>query len=200
MNQQRDLPVGQQLGHFAGLGSRIGADADIERLALLDRRSQGTGRFLQRRVLIETVRIEDVDVIQPQALEALVQAGQDVFARAATLAIGAGPHVPAGLAGDDELVAVGGEVFTQQPTEIDLGAAVRRTVIVGQVEVIDAQVEGGAQQGALAIQRRGVAKVVPQTQGQRRQYETAAADAAVRNTVITIGCGLISHLKLLGMK
>ena len=167
---------------------------------MLDRGGQGAGGFFERRVLVETVRIEDVDVIQAQALEALVQAGQDVFARAATLAIGPGPHVPAGLAGDDEFVAIGGEVFTQQPTEIDLGAAIGRPVIIGQVEVIDAQIEGGTQQGALTIQRRGVAKVVPEAQRQRRQHETAATHAAVRNTVIAIGCGLISHSKLLGME
>jgi hypothetical protein len=66
--------------------------------------------FLERRVGIEAVRIEDVDVVETHALQALVEAREQVFARAAALAVRARPHVPAGLAGDDQFVAVGREV------------------------------------------------------------------------------------------
>jgi len=69
---------------------------------------------------------------------------------------------------NDQFIAVLLEVFAQQTAEVDLGAAVGRAVVVRQVEVVDAQVEGGAQQRALGVDRRAVAEVVPQAQGQRR--------------------------------
>jgi hypothetical protein len=49
----------------------------------------------------------------------------------------------------------------QQRAKVDLGASKRRPVVVGQVKMRDAEVEGGAQQAALLFERRGVAKVVP---------------------------------------
>src|SRR3546814_11715346 len=51
--------------------------------------------LLQRRVRIKAVRVEDVHVVDAHAPEALVEAGEYVFARTAALAVGAGPHVPA---------------------------------------------------------------------------------------------------------
>src|SRR5207253_8312694 len=101
-----------------------------------------------------------------------------------------------GLAGNNQLVTVVLEVFAQQTTEVDLGAAIGRSVVVGQVEMIDAQVEGGAQQGALGVDRRAVAEVVPQAQRQRRQHQPAATNAAVRNGVVAISSSDIGHRTL----
>ena len=53
--------------------------------------------------------VEDVDVLQAHALEALVEAGEQVFARS-PFAIGPGPHVVAGLGGDDQFVAISAQV------------------------------------------------------------------------------------------
>src|SRR3712207_7010591 len=50
---------------------------------------------------------------------------------------------------DDELVAIGSEVVGEVPAEVGLRRAVGRPVVVGQVEVGDAQVEGAAQDGPL---------------------------------------------------
>ena len=63
------------------------------------------GRLLERCLGIETVRVEDVDVVEPHPAEALVEARQEVLARS-PLAVGAGPHVVAGLRRDDDLVPV----------------------------------------------------------------------------------------------
>ncbi len=60
--------------------------------------------FLERRVGIEAVRIEDVDIVEPHPLQALVEAGQHIFA-AAPFAVGTGPHQVAGLGRDDQFVA-----------------------------------------------------------------------------------------------
>jgi hypothetical protein len=48
--------------------------------------------------------------------------------------------------------------------EVGLGAAVGRAVVVGEVEVGDAQIERAAQDGALDVERLVVAEVVPEPQ------------------------------------
>ncbi|CRM71698.1 hypothetical protein [Pseudomonas sp. 22 E 5] len=193
VNQQRHFPLLQQSGHFAGFHPRIRRDTDVQRLALLHGSGECAGGFFQRGVGVKTVGVENIHVVDAQALQALVQARQNVFARTATLAVRAGPHVPAGFAGDDQLVAVVLEVFTQQTAEVDLGAAIRWAVVVGQVEVVDPQVECGAQQGALGVDRGAVAKVVPQPQGQCRQHQPTAAYAAVRDRFIAVFGSNVSH-------
>ena len=46
--------------------------------------------------------------------------------------------------------------------EVRLGAAVGGSVVVGQVEVGDAQVEGPTHDGALGVERPVVTEVLPQ--------------------------------------
>jgi len=162
VDQQRYLPLLEQRSDFASLHAGIRRNADVQRLALLHGGGEGAGGFFKRGVGVKAVGVENIHIVDAQALQALVQAGQHVFARTAALAVRAGPHVPTGLAGDNQFVAVLLEVFTQQTTEIDLGAAVRRAVVISQVEVVDTQVERRAQQGALGVDRGAVAKVVPQ--------------------------------------
>ena len=91
---------------------RVGRDAGVERLALADGAVERTQRLLQRRLRIRPVRVEDVDVVEPHPREALVEAREQVLARA-PLAVGAGPHVVAGLRRDDQLVPVGPEVVAR---------------------------------------------------------------------------------------
>ena len=179
-------------GRLACLGGGVAADAGVQRLALLHGRGQRTHGFFQRGVGVEAVAVEDVHVVQAHALQALVQAGQHVLARAAALAVGAGPHVVAGLAGDDQLVAVGLEVALQVLAKIGLGAAVGRAVVVGQVEVGDAQVKGRAQHVALGLEGRSVAEVVPQAQRDGGELEAAFAAGAVGNlAVVALGLGVV---------
>ena len=166
VDQQRHFPLVEQRCDFAGFNPGVRRDTDVQRLALLHGGGQGAGGLFQGRVGVETVRVENIHIIDAKALQALVQARQYVFTRTATLAVRTGPHVPTGFAGNDQFVAVVLEVFTQQPAEVDLGAAVRRAVVVGQVEVVDTQVERRAQQCALGVDRGAVTKVVPQPQGQ----------------------------------
>jgi len=107
------------------------------------------------------MRVEDVDVLEAHARQALIEARQQVLARA-ELAVRARPHVIAGLGRDDQLVAVGPEVLGEDATEVVLGAAVGRSVVVGEVEVRDAEVERASQHGATVRQRAVVAEVLPQ--------------------------------------
>jgi hypothetical protein len=149
-------------------------------------RRQSSHRFFERRVGVEAVRIEDVDVLEAHALQALVEARQNVFATAASLAVGAGPHVPAGLRRDDELVPVGHEILFEDLAEVGLGAAERRAVVVGEVEVRDAEIEGGAKHVALRRQGRVVAEVVPEAEREKRKLEPALAALAISHRFVTL--------------
>jgi predicted thioesterase len=110
---------------------------------------------------VDAVRVEDVDVVESEPAERLVEAREQIAA-ATELTIGTRPHVPTRLARDDEFVAVGLEVRAQHPAEVLLGGAVRRTVVVREVEVGDSAVKGMAQYFALGIEWPVVAEVVPQ--------------------------------------
>ena len=136
--------------------------------------------------------VEDVDVLQARAAERLVQAGGEVLQRA-EVAVGAVPHPPARLGRDDELVAVGPQVLGEHPPEVGLGAAGGRAVVVRQVDVGDAQVEGPPQDRPLAVQGAVVAEVVPQAEGDRGQVEAAAPAAAVGHGLVALRCGDIGH-------
>ena len=92
---------------------------------------------------------------------------EQVLARA-PVAVRSGPHVVAGLGRDDELVAVRREVLAEDPAEVGLGRAVGRAVVVRQVEVGHAAVEGPAEDGALGLERLVVPEVVPEPERDRR--------------------------------
>ncbi len=91
--------------------------------------------------------VEDVDVLEPHPLQALIEARQQILARA-QVAVRPGPHVPARLGRDDQLVAVGKEIFLQDLSESFFRRSIRRTVIVGKIEMRDAEIEAAAQHGA----------------------------------------------------
>ncbi len=183
MNQQRHFVFGQQLGHFARLGRRIRRDAHVQRLARMHRGRKRAGGFFQRRVGIETMRIENIHVIQAHALQALIKRRQHVFPRSAALAVRPRPHVPARLRRNQQFIAIRTEIVLEHSPEIGLGAAVRRAVVVRQIEVCDAEIERGAQDVALRGDRRGVAEVVPKTQRQRRQLPCRRCGKPSANSV-----------------
>ena len=140
---------------------------------------------------IETVVVEDVDVVDTEAPQALVQAREQVFARA-EVAVWAWPHVPPGFRRDHELVPVSSKVRLQDPAEVRFGAAVRRAVVVRQVEVRDPKIEGAPQDGALTVERSVGAEVVPQAQGDFREQETAAPTAAIAHRGVAVVSGLVA--------
>jgi hypothetical protein len=129
------------------------------------------------------VVVEDVDVVGAHAGQRRVEAVEKVLA-GAQIPVRPGPVVPAGLRGDDELFAVREEVLAKVAGEVLLGRPVRRAVVVGQVEVGDAEIEGAAQDVPLAVERHVVAEVVPQAQRHRGQHESALADPSVRHAAV----------------
>ena len=188
VDEQRDAHRREDLGRALGALRGVAGDAGIQGLALLDGGRERTHGLLERGVLVGAVAVEDVDVVQAHPLQALVEAGEQVLAGAAD-AVGPGPHVVAGLGADDELVAVGLEVGGEVAAEVLLGAAVGRAVVVGEVEVRDADVEGAAQDRALLVERLVVTEVVPQAEGDGGQVQTALAHLAVGHGAVAVRAG-----------
>ena len=182
----------QDRHRLAGALAVVGRDPDIQRLARPHDRIQRAHGFLERRVGVEAVRIEDVDIVQPQPLQRLVARGDDVFP-ASPFAIGPRPHQVAGLGRHDQLVPIALEIGAQDVAEHLLGPARRRAVVVGEVEMGDPQVEGRPADPALQLERPVPAEIVPQPQRHRRQHQAGAAAAAVDHLFIAVLGGLVGH-------
>ena len=96
-------------------------------------------------------------------------------------------------------VATGQVMVVLVTAQILLGAARLRTVVVGQVEVGDAVVEGGEAELLHGLIAARVTKIVPEPQRDGGQQQAALAAAVVRHGGITcIGC--LIHKKLLYCK
>src|ERR1700730_5048998 len=107
-------------------------------------------------------------------MQALVQAGEQILPRAPD-PVRTWPHVVAGFGGDDELVAASGQVGLQDPAEILLGGPIGRAIVVREVEVGDAKVEGTPDDRPLGLDRPVAAKVLPEPERHGRQHQAAAA-------------------------
>ena len=110
MDEEMDALGAENFSGAAGGVSIVAGDTDVEGFAGLHSGDEGAHGFFERRFAIGTVTVKNVHVIESQALQALVEAGEEVFARA-PFAVGSGPHVVTGFGRDDQLVAMGGEVF-----------------------------------------------------------------------------------------
>ncbi len=185
MDQQWRTEASKDVDRLPGSLIGVRRDADVECLALANRAVESTERLLHGRRRVEVVVIEDVDVVQTESFQALVEAGEQVLARS-QVAVGSGPHVPAGLGRDDEFVAQGREVLAQDATEVDFGTAVGRAVVVREVEVRDAAIEGTAQHRTRQIDRTVVAEVLPESEADRGELDTAATTAPVLHRVVAV--------------
>lgn len=81
-----------------------------------------------------------------------------------------------------------GEVFREEAANVFLGAAVWGTVVVREIEVGDAAIEGPAKNGACFVLIVEMAKVVPATERDFGKQQAGLATAAVGHaTVVTRG-------------
>ena len=185
MDQQRRSQPSKDGGRLFGALGRVRRDAHVQRLALADGGVERAHGLFQRRLGVKSMRVEDVDVLEAHPSKALVEAGQQIFSGAPD-PIRPGPHVVAGLTGNHQLVAVAGQVRLQDATEVFLGGAVGRSVVVGQVEMRDAQVEGPAEDRSLGLERAVMAEVLPQSERDGRQEQAAASGPPVRHPGIAL--------------
>lgn len=126
--------------------------------------------------------VEDVDVREAQPLQGLVKRGQQVFT-GAEVAVRARPHRVAGLGGDDELVAIGGEVFAENPPEGFLGGARDGAVVVREVEVCHAEVEGAQRDRARDGRVVDAPEIVPEAERDLREVQAGAAATGLEGGV-----------------
>jgi hypothetical protein len=89
----------------------------------------------------------------------VTEAGKEILSRS-EVAIGAMPHVPTGLGGDDKFVTICNEVLAEDASKVGLGAAIRKAVVVGQIEVGDTEVERSPQEGTLSRKQSVITKML----------------------------------------
>ena len=171
----------------------IARDADVQRLPLPHDLFEREHAFLERGLGVGPVVIEDVDVIEPHSRQALIEACDQVLA-GTTIAVRPRPHRPAGLVGDDQLITVRREIAAQDATERDLGAPRLRAVVVGEIEVRDAEVECPADHRARFIEWIDAAEVVPEPEGDRGKGDPASAATAVGHPFVS--CVRVHALRL----
>src|SRR5690606_27761650 len=109
------------------------------------------------------------------------------------LAIGTGPHIVAGLGRNDDLVAIGAEIAGQHLAEQLLGRAWRGTVIVGEVEMGDAPVEGVTQDFEGGIIVAGATEILPETERDDGEFQARFAAAAVLHGCVARVGGTVGH-------
>ena len=85
-----------------------------------------------------------------------------------------------------------------EPTEVRLGRAVGRAVVVGQVEVGHPEVEGAPADRLLGREGAVVAEVVPEAERDHGQHQPAAAAAAVGEHVVAVRGEEVAHGPTLG--
>src|SRR5262249_52786073 len=72
--------------------------------------------------------------------------------------------------------------------DVDFGAARRRAIVVGKVEVSDAAIECGVNHSSLVVGRAVAAEVLPTTERDRRELQApTAAAAVVHSSSVTVG-------------
>ncbi len=85
------------------------------------------------------------------------------------------------------------KILSVESAKVFFSRAGRRAVVVGQVEVRDAHVEGASGDGASVLEHVQAAEVVPPAERDGRQLQPAAADAVIDHLVITVFKSLITH-------
>jgi len=138
-------------------------------------------RLLDRRRVIKAVDLVEVDVVHPEPRQAGVDLGEDRLARQPG-AVGARPHAPIDLGGDDDLVAAG-EIADRAAENL---LAVAERIAVGGVEEIDAGVDRfpDKRPAFLLAEAPGViaavaATIAHATKADARDVEAGAAELGV---------------------
>ncbi|MPM68664.1 hypothetical protein SDC9_115598 [bioreactor metagenome] len=179
MDEQWRAEPASDLSGLAGALGRVAADTHVQRPTRADRVIERGNGLLEWGLRIEAMRVEDVYIIETEAAQRLIQRGEHVLASTTARSVGSGPHVISGLGRDHQFIPVGGQIRAQQLAEVDLRLAGRRPVVVCEVEVRDAGIEGGAHDLALGSGRMKVAEVLPQPQRDGWQQKSRASAAAI---------------------
>ncbi len=80
VDQQRRAERAEDLDRFDRALGAVGADSDIQRLALPDGGVEGAHRLVQWGLRVNAMRVEDVDVVEPHPPKALIEAPEEILA------------------------------------------------------------------------------------------------------------------------
>ena len=127
--------------------------------------------------------IEQIHVINLHTFQTLVERGHQILA-AAPIAIRAGPHVIAGFRRDEQFVAIGPEVLVHQSSHRLLGRTIDRTIVVSQVEMRDAVVEGIMGNLPASLIWIHAAEIMPKAETHLWQHHTRAPTALKLHPVV----------------
>lgn len=134
--------------------------------------------------------VENIYIIQLHPQQALIETGKQILA-ASPVSVGARPHLISGFCTDKKLVPVGMQLLLQNPAEIAFRASGSRAVIVGQVKMRNAVIEG-REDKALHIFKIGrISKIVPQSKRNSGKLKSASAAALVFHRFITVYVWLV---------
>ena len=176
----------ERLGELPGVHA---ARADVASLAGLHHVVERGERFFDRRFVIPAMDLVEVDVVGAEAAEAVVDFGEDRFAREAG-AVRVGPHAAVDLGGEHDRIARGH--FLEQLADDFFAGAIG--VDVGGVEEVDAGVERLLDEGPgfFFRQRPGMGAAVGHAVAHAAEtdagdFEAAVAEAGVLHGVVVVG-------------
>ncbi|MPM99938.1 hypothetical protein SDC9_147133 [bioreactor metagenome] len=190
MDNERRLQVFEVCCYFSSLPCRIVGDADIQSFSLTDHQIQCLRSLFEWCFGIRAVRIKNIHIIKSHPFQALIKARRQILF-GSPFPVWSGPHIIAGLAGNDQFIPVRQEVFFQNLAECFLRTAWRRTVVVRQIEMGDPKIEGALDHFARIVEQIHLAEVMPKPKGNGRQFQTAVAYAVIDHFVVSVLCWLI---------
>ena len=105
--------------------------------------------------------VEDIHVVESKALQALIQARNQIFP-ASPVAVRSRPHIVTGFRTDDQFIPISRKLVPQNQTQILLCAPRLRAVIIGQVKMSNAMVKSGKAELFHIFIRSCISKIVPE--------------------------------------
>ena len=139
------------------------------------------------------MRIENVHILEPHAVQARLQGSQHILARAAH-PIGPWPHIPSRFRRDHQLISVIAKILAQNLPEVLLGRPIRWPIVVRQVEVRYAPIERSPDRRPAGLESVDAAEVLPQPQRDRRQYDSRSPAPPKLRSLIPLRIGYKTHL------
>ena len=139
--------------------------------------------------------VEEINVVQMHAPEALVQACHQVLS-GAPVAVWPQPHVIACLRRDEEFIAIRTEVVFHQAPQGLFCRTVGRAVVVGEIEVCDAVVEGITCYLTTSLIGVNAAEVVPEAETDLRQQDARLSASVILHSILVAQsiCCILFHI------
>ncbi|MPN20718.1 hypothetical protein SDC9_168097 [bioreactor metagenome] len=110
MDEARGAQLTQHLDGAAGFFGFVVGNAHIERTSAAHNKIQRLHGLFQRSFRVWAVMVENIHILQPHTFEALVQTGDQIFART-PITVRPLPHGVTGFGRNDHLVPVRAKVF-----------------------------------------------------------------------------------------